>query len=316
MTIANPGAIMKRDQNAKRALKPNRLCGDVGVYVCPLCKSALTNADDALRCSRCNRTYPVRGAIPDFILEDLSKSKQAVLRRVKMIDWLAPIYETRLWYPFILSIAGGIGSVSLPQLVSLVKAMAGSATGLMLDVACGPGTFGRRIASSSRRVYGIDISQGMLEQGAVCAMREKVADICFARARAEVLPFGDAIFDLALCCGSLHIFEDTVLALREIGRTLKPGAALIAITFIAGNAGALRFPVIRKRFLRSHGPRIFDAEGLERELDEAGFENYHPTQYGSTLVFSAQKCRHSRAQDVRVARSSSIGTSKTVNMDL
>lgn len=271
--------------------KLDRSSGDIGVYMCPICKGGLTNADCALRCPSCDRTYRIRSAVPDFIFEDLNKSKQAVLRRVKMIDWLAPIYETRFWYPFVLSIAGGIGSVSLAQLVSQVQAMLGSVTGLVLDVACGPGTYGRRVVSPSRKVYGIDVSAGMLEQGVAYAKHEGVTNICFARSRVEALPFGDGVFDLALCCGSLHIFEDTVLALREISRTLKPGAPLIAITFIAGNAGVFRFPVIRKRFLRSRGPRIFDAEGLERELDETGFENYQPTQYGSVLIFSSQKRR-------------------------
>jgi len=42
----------------------------------------------------------------------------------------------------------------------------------------------------------------------------------------EALPFRAGLFDAAICAGSLNHFSDTVLALREINRTMKVGAPL------------------------------------------------------------------------------------------
>jgi ubiquinone/menaquinone biosynthesis C-methylase UbiE/uncharacterized protein YbaR (Trm112 family) len=261
---------------------------DLAIYVCPRCKGSLGVMDDALRCPVCDRTYFVRGEIPDFIIGDLAQSASPILRKVNGIDSLARIYETKLWYPVVLNLSAGWGRISLPQLTSLIREMVASVTGLVLDVACGPGTFGRRIATSSRKVYGIDISTGMLERGIAYAQREQITNMRFARAQVEALPFGHAVFDAAICSGSLHLFQDTVLALREIGRTLKPGARLAIVTFTAGNAGILRFtPVLN--LARKKGLRTFEIPELQGILTEAGFNNYRPSTYGSVLICCVQK---------------------------
>lgn len=238
----------------------------------------------------CQSTYPVLDGIPDFVLEDLTQSTNPVLRRVKSIDRLARIYETNLWYPLVLNLYGGLGSTSLGQLVNAISGMVETVTGLILDAACGPGTFGRRIASRSKTVYGIDISMGMLRRGAAYVLQEQVPNVHFARAKVEALPFEDILFDAALCCGSLHLFADTILALREIGRTMKAGAPLAVTTFTAGNAGILRFRRIREHIQRDHGIHIFDIAEVEGYLTEARFEDFRPETYGSILIFSARKC--------------------------
>jgi len=57
----------------------------------------------------------------------------------------------------------------------------------------------------------------------------------------EALPFQAAFFDITICCGSLHLFADTVTALREISRVMGPGAILSVFTFGAGSGGILKF---------------------------------------------------------------------------
>lgn len=262
----------------------------VEAFACPRCKGKLVEAIAGLRCDACNYLYELRDQIPDFLLETPAQTKNPVLRRVKSIDRLAAIYESKLWYPFVLSLFGGFGCATLPQLIAIVREMMGSVEGHVLDVATGPGTFGRRVASPSRRVYGIDISLGMLGRAVEYARREHITSICFARAMVEALPFGDEVFDAALCCGSLHLFPDTIGALREIARTLKPGARLIVVTVCVGSAGLIRFPRVRNR-LRRRGLRVFALAELEPELAQAGFSNFRPAVYGSILTFSAEKRR-------------------------
>jgi ubiquinone/menaquinone biosynthesis C-methylase UbiE len=242
-----------------------------------------------LRCSTCSQSYPISEGIPDFIREELSRSVDPVLRRMRFIDRMARIYETRLWYPIVLDVYGGFHSPSLAELVTTVTEKVGSTKGRVLDVACGPGTYGRRIASPSKEVFGIDVSMGMLRQGAAYVAKESIPNVHFARARVEALPFEDGFFDATLCCGSLHLFADTVTALREMARVMKPAAILSVFTFAAGRGGILKFRRVREWSRRHHGLHVFDLSEMERYLTASGFTDFQPEVSGSTLTFSARK---------------------------
>ena len=262
---------------------------ELEVYVCPACKSHLMQEDSALRCPTCSKAYPMRQGIPDFVLEELSQSADPQLRRMRFIDQLARIYETKLWYPVILKVFGGFRSRSLAQLISTVAGKVEAVKGRVLDIACGPGTFGRRIASPSKQVFGIDVSMGMLRQGAAYTAKEGITGMHFARARVEALPFADGFFDATLCCGSLHLFTDTLTALREMARVMKPGAVLAVFTFTAGRGGILRYRQVRARMRRDHGLHVFELPEIEQYLTDSGFEDFQPDVSGSILTFSARK---------------------------
>ena len=207
------------------------LTGEVGIYACPTCKHLLHQENSMLRCPKCSQSYPIIQGIPEFIFEELSRSTDPELRRMRFIDKMARVYETNLWYPVVMKVYGGFHGLSLPQLMSTVSGMIQPAKGRVLDIACGPGTFGRRMASPSKEVWGIDVSRGMLRQGAVYTAKEGISNIHFARARVESLPFSEGLFDATICCGSLHLFTDTVIALREMARVMKPGAILAVVHF-------------------------------------------------------------------------------------
>jgi len=258
-------------------------------YICPTCKHILQEEADALRCLTCSRTYPIREGIPDFILEELSQSKDPVLRRMTVIDRMARIYETKLWYPLVLAVYGGFKSPSLAQLIGTVSQSIHSTTGRVLDVACGPGTFGRRIASPSKEVFGIDVSRRMLRQGMAYCAEERISNVHFARARVEALPFERDFFDAVICCGSLHLFADTVVALREIARVMKPGAIISVFSFTAGSGGILKFRSVREWSLKRQGLHVFESSDMERYLTVSDLEDFRPEVSGSVLTFSARK---------------------------
>jgi SAM-dependent methyltransferase len=263
--------------------------GQFGVYVCPVCKHALRHEQDVLRCPACCQAYPIVEGILEFLSEELSQSPDPELRRMRFIDRMAGIYETRLWYPLVLKVYGGLHSPSLGQLIGAVSEEVRAITGPVLDVACGPGTFGRRIASPAREVWGIDVSRGMLRQGAAYVAAEGISNMHFARARVEALPFADGLFAATVCCGSLHLFTDTLIALREMARVMKPGAVLAVFTFTAGDRGILRFRSIRQWSRRHHGLHVFELPELEQCLAAAGFDNLRPKVTGSILTFSARR---------------------------
>lgn len=265
------------------------LASQLGIYACPVCKSILRQEEGALRCLTCSQAYPISDGIPDFVREELSRSADPVLRRMRFIDRMARIYETRLWYPIVLNLYCGFDSPSPAQLIHIVSQKVQSTQGRVLDIACGPGTYGRRIASPSKEVFGIDVSMGMLRQGAAYVAKEDNSHMHFARARVEALPFEDGLFDAALCCGSLHLFADTVIALREMARVMKPAAILSVFTFAAGRGGILKFRPVREWNRRHHGLHVFDLSEMERYLTASGFTDFQPEVSGSTLTFSARK---------------------------
>jgi ubiquinone/menaquinone biosynthesis C-methylase UbiE/uncharacterized protein YbaR (Trm112 family) len=252
------------------------MAGELGIYACPVCKRLLRQEEGVPRCSTCSRSYPIKDGIPDFILEESSRSADPELRRMRFIDRMARIYETRLWYPIVLKLFGGVHSPSLAQLIRIVSQKVQSTAGRVLDVACGPGTYGRRVASPSRKVFGIDVSMGMLRQGAVYTAKEGIPNVHFARARVEALPFEDGLFDATLCCGSLHLFTDTVIALREMARVMKPRAILSVFTFGEGRGGLLKSRRVREWYRRDQGLHVFGLSEMEQYLAASGFEDFQP----------------------------------------
>jgi len=95
--------------------------------------------------------------------------------------------------------------------------------------------------------------------------------------------------DAALCCGSLHLFADTVIALREMARVLKPDAILSVFTFAAGRGGVLKFRRVREWSRRNHGLHVFDLSEIGQYLAASGFQDFQPEISGSILTFSARK---------------------------
>jgi len=264
-----------------------------GFYACPACKQGLEPSSNGLSCHICARTYPILSGIPDFNLVNLEESRNRTLHVVgkkdsrPLLDFMASVYETWV-YPAVCNLYGGWHSTSLEQLVHNVADLVGSYDGVILDAACGPGTYGRRIASASKTVLGIDICMSMLRRGAYYVERGHIPNVHFARATVEALPFRAGLFDAAICAGSLNHFSDVVLVLREIGRTMKAGAPLAVMCFARINSGLMKYKWIREGAERGGG-HIYSVDDLERCVAEAGFADFRPHAYGSIVVFSASK---------------------------
>ena len=254
-------------------------------FACPKCKRPLRSVDNAFYCSECNRTYPVVGGIPDFLPQ--ASLAPATSRIARVMDFVAPIYESRLFASVLLKLSDirSSGSQFIDSIASFHSESLKGITGSVLDVACGPATYSRRIASPSRNVYGIDVSMGVLRQGMTYVTRDGIVGVHLARARVEELPFENGVFDGCVCSGSLHLFPNTVLSLREIARTMKPGAPLTVQTFVAGKT------VINRLMQKRSWLHTFELVELQQYLTEAGYEEFRPELDGIGLTFSACKTR-------------------------
>jgi ubiquinone/menaquinone biosynthesis C-methylase UbiE len=205
-----------------------------------------------------------------------------------LFDFMAYSYEKYI-YPPVCNLFGGWHSTSLKELAREVSDIVGSQDGVILDVACGPGTYGRRLASASRTIYGIDACMSMLRRGARYVERDSIPNVHFARAKVEALPFPAGVFDAAVCAGSLNHFSDTVLALREVNRTMKAGAPLVVMCFAVGTKGLFKYRFMHDRVEKKRRGHIFELPDLDRYVAEAGFEDFCPLLHGSIVVFSARK---------------------------
>lgn len=252
----------------------------------PLCKSTLLPSSGGYSCQFCQKTYFIKNDIPNFLTQPESESENPIIKSVGKIDKLAKIYETRLWYPIVYHIYGGIRIPSVKKTIEKITEMTDASGGVVLDVACGTGMYTRSIAKRAAKVYGIDISQGMLEQAGKLAKKASL-NILLARADVEELPFTDQFFDAACCSGALHLFPDTVKALKEISRVLKPESPLAVMTFTRRRF--LKYKRVYEHLKKSHGAYIFELNKLAAWLEEAGFKDFKPEIHGSMLLFSTRK---------------------------
>lgn len=96
----------------------------------------------------------------------------------------------------------------------------------VLDVGCGTGNVTRELSKIYNSVYGVDPSEGMLEQARRVPV-ESINPISWTEGFSESLPFEAHFFDLITVAQAFHWF-DADRFLKESKRVLKPGG-LIAI---------------------------------------------------------------------------------------
>jgi ubiquinone/menaquinone biosynthesis C-methylase UbiE len=94
------------------------------------------------------------------------------------------------------------------------------------DIACGTGILAARIQTELRpdEVYGVDMSDGMLEQA-----RARSASVQWRRGPAEQLPFADGSLDAVVTTSAFHFFDQPA-AMREFHRVLVPGGLAAVAT--------------------------------------------------------------------------------------
>jgi SAM-dependent methyltransferase len=99
----------------------------------------------------------------------------------------------------------------------------------VLEIGCGLGTDGAQFAKAGADYTGVDLTEAAVE---LARRRFELFNLpgTFRTADAENLDFDDASFDLVYSHGVLHHTPDTVRAVREIHRVLRPqGRAVVML---------------------------------------------------------------------------------------
>jgi ubiquinone/menaquinone biosynthesis C-methylase UbiE len=107
------------------------------------------------------------------------------------------------------------------------EAIASKASGVLLDLACGPAILLASLASTMRLSVGVDATPKMLQVARAKCHSASTANTHFVESLAEGLPFAPASIDCVVTRLSIHHFLDPLTVLREVKRVLKPDGLLV-----------------------------------------------------------------------------------------
>ena len=116
-----------------------------------------------------------------------------------------------------------------------VKAVGAGPGDRVLDLAAGTGTSSEPFAAAGALVVPCDFSFGMLAVG-----KERRPDLPFTAGDATKLPFADESFDVVTISFGLRNVVDTVGALTEMRRVVRPGGRIVICEFSAPTWAPLR----------------------------------------------------------------------------
>ncbi|QFG21995.1 class I SAM-dependent methyltransferase [Actinomadura sp. WMMB 499] len=149
----------------------------------------------------------------------------------------------------------------------------------VLDIGCGNGQVTRLAAARAHLggATGIDLSAPMLDRARGLAEAEGVGNVRFKRGDAQLYPFPDGAFDVAISRFGVMFFGDPVAAFGNVRRALAEGgrAAFVVMgppgeTDLGTVVGAL--PALAQPAIGHDGPlSLADPEHAGAILGDAGF---------------------------------------------
>lgn len=134
-----------------------------------------------------------------------------------------------------------------------------------LDLGCGTGFFLPQLAGRCRRLHGLDLAPGMLQQA---ALRGSGAQLLCGDA--ERLPFADQSLDWVFSSLALQWCERPTQAFAELHRVLKPGGQLLFSTLLADSLWQLR-EAWRTVDGAAHVNRFLSLSQLQHAIAAGGF---------------------------------------------
>ena len=253
---------------------------------CPACYGKLAFEKDVsqFHCTNCNAAYPVVNGIIDFLPDysgAIGRSQKAMENR-----FVSKIYE-EIFRPLITSLGSDIRYQD--EIEWLLKTQTEVPPKIILDLGCGSGKYARLLSKEyePELTFCVDLSMTILSVAKEKAQTENLENIIFMRASADQLPIRSDMIDWVNCFGALHLFPDTIKALKEIGRISSTEAMLTCLTACYEDSGKL--PLLSRLILTDSGFKFFKKEALFNLLQ---FEEYslagHETNK-SVLLFRAVK---------------------------
>ena len=249
---------------------------------CPTCKGPLDPDGAGAACPTCDRRYPGDRGFLDF-LPAAEPEGEGLGQRAMHSPLLARVYE-RLWRPFFVAAASGGRPDYGAEFEAVLSALAPAFGGPVVDLSCGPGFTGRKLAAAGQfeRVWGLDWSLPMLAR----AVADNRGLMRLVRGDVGRLPFKTGSLAGAHAGAAFHVWPDPTAAVAEVARALRPGGAFVASTF-AHTAGLRRtLEVAFKTVAQIH---VFEVAELRGMLAAHGLHEFECERRGSLILFWARR---------------------------
>ncbi|SHO43073.1 class I SAM-dependent methyltransferase [Anaerocolumna xylanovorans] len=153
----------------------------------------------------------------------------------------------------------------------------------ILDVGCGTGNVLIELANGSRKLYGVDLSENMVN-----IAKERLKDSAvIVTADAGELPFENNSFDILLCNASFHHYPQPEAVLGEMRRVLKPSGVLLIGEGYAYQPFRM-FLNIYFRFSGGGDYRSYGINELKKLCKRAGFDEITIERKGMRIFLEAK----------------------------
>lgn len=145
----------------------------------------------------------------------------------------------------------------------------------LLEVCCGTGTLALMAGKIGTKVFGLDISMGMLKVARKKVAKENIS-VNFILADAESMPFKERSFDRVVVSMGLHEMPPDAVrnTLREIRKVLKDGARFVLFDYHKPGGFIKILQRIFFIFTEHKTARDFIAFDIEKEMRDTGFRNF------------------------------------------
>lgn len=197
----------------------------------------------------------------------------------------AAVYE-RAWRPLFTRLFS-LGGTSTQQFDrQLVDQLGRPGDRIMLDVACGPGNYTKRLSKALTGdgvCIGLDFSEPMLARAVSGNSGERVA---YIRGDAHTLPFPDGSIDTVCCLAALYLIPDPDVVLDELARVVAPGGEVAVFTSVRTQLTSS--PVVGFITNRS-GYHLFGKHEVTDRLRAAGLVDVEQTITGQAQYVTARK---------------------------
>jgi SAM-dependent methyltransferase len=178
-----------------------------------------------------------------------------------------------------------------------LAAAAIEATANVLDIGCGSGQTTRDAArcATAGSAQGVDLSSRMVELARQLAEEEQVANATFQQADAQVHPFPERYFDIAISRSGVMFFGDPQVAFTNIARAIRPDGRLVFLTWQPlesnGWISAFRAALAAGRELPAPPPdapgpfSLSDPDRVRQLLTSSGFADVRLRSLGEPMYF-------------------------------
>jgi len=178
------------------------------------------------------------------------------------------------------------------SLVRLVDLVHPDPAWQMLDVATGAGHTAYAFAPHVAQVWASDITEEMLALVRREIVRRQLANVGTIRAKAEMLPLRDSIFDLVTCRIAPHHFDSIPAFLEESRRVLKPDGRLGLVDNVVPAGAVGDYINAFERFRDPSHLRAWTVEQWHAALERSGFAVVHHEMLSKSMEFASWAGRH------------------------